>query len=107
MGRIGENEQSKPADVYSGMDFGTRDRYRHAVEFPPGTSYCSIEHLCGDDHHAEAAWKIADPILNAWENNPPKNFPNYAAGTWAVRSGATVTARQPSLVDNLDSKKSN
>lgn len=25
--------RSDPADVYSGMDFATRDRYRHAVEF--------------------------------------------------------------------------
>ncbi len=30
----------------------------------------------------EAAWKVADPILNVWENSPPKNFPNYVAGTW-------------------------
>ena len=30
----------------------------------------------------EAAWKVADPILRTWAENPPKNFPNYAAGTW-------------------------
>ena len=22
------------------------------------------------------------PILNAWEKEPPPDFPNYAAGTW-------------------------
>ena len=30
----------------------------------------------------EAAWNIAEPILNVWENNPPQSFPNYVAGTW-------------------------
>jgi len=30
----------------------------------------------------EAAWEAAAPILEAWNNNPPTDFPNYAAGTW-------------------------
>jgi len=30
----------------------------------------------------EAAWKVADPILDAWGNNPPKDFPNYSPGSW-------------------------
>jgi len=30
----------------------------------------------------EAAWNVVDPILNAWENNPPKDFPNYSPGSW-------------------------
>jgi glucose-6-phosphate 1-dehydrogenase len=29
-----------------------------------------------------AAWNIIMPVLNAWEKQPPKDFPNYAAGTW-------------------------
>jgi len=29
----------------------------------------------------EAAWRVADPILNAWGDNPPNDFPNYVAGT--------------------------
>ena len=27
----------------------------------------------------EAAWRIAQPILDAWAANPPADFPNYAA----------------------------
>jgi glucose-6-phosphate 1-dehydrogenase len=23
-----------------------------------------------------------DPILKRWEETPPQDFPNYAAGTW-------------------------
>ena len=30
----------------------------------------------------EAAWKIADPIRSAWDENPPRNFPNYFPETW-------------------------
>jgi glucose-6-phosphate 1-dehydrogenase len=30
----------------------------------------------------EAAWRIATPILDAWQYLPPGDFPNYAAGSW-------------------------
>lgn len=29
----------------------------------------------------ELAWSIVTPILEAWESNPPADFPNYEAGT--------------------------
>jgi len=30
----------------------------------------------------EATWTLITPILDAWKNNPVRDFPNYAAGTW-------------------------
>jgi len=30
----------------------------------------------------EATWALMTPILKAWAENPVKDFPNYAAGTW-------------------------
>jgi glucose-6-phosphate 1-dehydrogenase len=27
-------------------------------------------------------WEAVDPIISCWENQPPPNFPNYAAGSW-------------------------
>jgi glucose-6-phosphate 1-dehydrogenase len=30
----------------------------------------------------EAAWAFVTPILEAWRDDPPPVFPNYAAGTW-------------------------
>jgi glucose-6-phosphate 1-dehydrogenase len=30
----------------------------------------------------EATWALMTPILEAWEKNPPTDFPNYDAGTW-------------------------
>jgi glucose-6-phosphate 1-dehydrogenase len=30
----------------------------------------------------EATWALMTPILQAWANDPIRDFPNYAAGTW-------------------------
>jgi glucose-6-phosphate 1-dehydrogenase len=30
----------------------------------------------------EATWALMTPILKAWTNDPIRDFPNYAAGTW-------------------------
>jgi len=30
----------------------------------------------------EAMWEIVDPIIARWESVPPREFSNYAAGTW-------------------------
>ncbi len=34
----------------------------------------------------ETAWKIATPILDVWQTLPPRDFPNYPAGSWGPRS---------------------
>src|SRR5262249_29025635 len=34
----------------------------------------------------EAAWGIAQPILDAWAAHPPVDFPNYPAGGWGPRA---------------------
>ncbi|QDV32310.1 glucose-6-phosphate dehydrogenase [Tautonia plasticadhaerens] len=30
----------------------------------------------------EAAWQVAQPILDAWSGRPARDFPNYDAGSW-------------------------
>jgi glucose-6-phosphate 1-dehydrogenase len=30
----------------------------------------------------EATWALMTPILEAWKQNPPTDFPNYEAGSW-------------------------
>jgi len=30
----------------------------------------------------EAAWTVVQPILDVWKALPPRDFPNYPAGTW-------------------------
>ncbi len=29
----------------------------------------------------EAGWRMVQPLLDAWANTPPQDFPNYAAGS--------------------------
>ncbi len=41
----------------------------------------------------EAAWKIIMPILEAWQNRPPANFPNYAPGSWGPEDAEALIAR--------------
>jgi glucose-6-phosphate 1-dehydrogenase len=41
----------------------------------------------------EAAWEAASPILEAWNNNPPTDFPNYASGTWGPEAATRLIGR--------------
>jgi glucose-6-phosphate 1-dehydrogenase len=41
----------------------------------------------------DAAWKIATPILEAWQAQPPPDFPNYTAGTWGPRAADQLIER--------------
>src|SRR3954468_12794068 len=41
----------------------------------------------------EAAWRIAQPILDAWAAVPPADFPNYAAGSWGPKAAFDLIAR--------------
>ena len=33
-------------------------------------------------YQVEAAWRLLMPVLDAWKATPPRDFPNYASGTW-------------------------
>jgi len=41
----------------------------------------------------EAAWRIATPILDVWSTLPPRDFPNYGAGTWGPRAADELIER--------------
>ncbi len=41
----------------------------------------------------ETAWAIVDPIVQAWGAEPPRDFPNYAAGSWGPRAADDLIAR--------------
>jgi glucose-6-phosphate 1-dehydrogenase len=41
----------------------------------------------------EAAWKIIMPILEAWENRPPVDFPNYSPDSWGPEDAEALIAR--------------
>jgi glucose-6-phosphate 1-dehydrogenase len=41
----------------------------------------------------EAAWQVLMPVLEAWAEATPRNFPNYAAGTWGPKAADALLAR--------------
>jgi glucose-6-phosphate 1-dehydrogenase len=41
----------------------------------------------------EAGWSVVAPILDVWKALPPRNFPNYAAGSWGPREADELMER--------------
>ncbi len=39
----------------------------------------------------EASWRVVDPVIAAWEEAPPGDFPNYPAGTWGPDAAARLS----------------
>jgi glucose-6-phosphate 1-dehydrogenase len=68
------------------MDFQYSDYFGSR----PSTGYETLIYDCmmGDPtlfqraDMVEAGWGVVQPILDVWNALPPRDFPNYAAGTW-------------------------
>jgi glucose-6-phosphate 1-dehydrogenase len=41
----------------------------------------------------EAAWEVAQPILDYWAATPAQDFPNYARGSWGPKAAHDLIAR--------------
>jgi glucose-6-phosphate 1-dehydrogenase len=41
----------------------------------------------------EAGWSVVQPILDVWHALPPRDFPNYPAGSWGPREAVELMAR--------------
>jgi glucose-6-phosphate 1-dehydrogenase len=67
------------------MDFAYKTYFKTA----PNTGYETLLYDCmiGDAtlfqraDNIEAGWQAVQPILDTWANNPPRDFPNYIAGS--------------------------
>jgi glucose-6-phosphate 1-dehydrogenase len=76
------------------MDF----QYSDYFGTTPSTGYETLLYDCmmGDPtlfqraDMVEAGWAVVQPILDVWNALPPRDFPNYAAGSWG-----------PALADEL------
>jgi glucose-6-phosphate 1-dehydrogenase len=66
-----------------------RFTYGEAFQMEPPEAYETLlmDVIVGDAtlfmraDQVEEAWSIVTPVLEAWENTPPIDFPNYMAGT--------------------------
>ncbi len=74
--------------------------YDEAFESPPDAyETLLLDAIRGDAtlfmraDQVEAAWRVVDPVLDAWADAPPAEFPNYAAGTWGPAAADRLLAR--------------
>jgi len=70
------------------MGFNYEKDLQGQVHFPLPYERLLLDCMKGDQtlfarqDGIEAMWSIVDPIIERWENTPPPEFPNYAAGSW-------------------------
>ena len=50
--------------------------------------------LFARDDEVLESWKLLTPLLKYWKNTIPKDFPNYAAGTWGPKEAEEMLERQ-------------
>ncbi|HKD36017.1 MAG TPA: cyclic nucleotide-binding domain-containing protein, partial [Pirellulales bacterium] len=78
-----------------------RFSYGEAFKASRGTGYEVMLYTCmlGDatlfsrTDLVETAWRIAQPMLDAWASEPATDFPNYEAGTWGPLAAHNLIAR--------------
>ena len=79
------------------MDFA----YKSYFKMAPNTGYETLIYDCmiGDAtlfqraDNIEFGWQAVQPVLDAWANNPPKDFPNYVAGGTGPAAADELLAR--------------
>ena len=79
------------------MDFTYGSAF--AVDSPDAYETLILDALLGDPSlftradEVETAWGIVDPIIAAWADDDPPDFPNYEAGTWGPEAADDLLAR--------------
>ena len=76
-------------------------RYAEAFQTSPPEAYETLllDTIRGDAtlfmraDQVESAWKVVEPVLDAWNSAPPSNFPNYASGSWGPESAEMLIAQ--------------
>jgi glucose-6-phosphate 1-dehydrogenase len=79
------------------MDFHYRDYFGSE----PSTGYERLLYDCmiGDAtlfqraDMIEAGWNVVQPVLDVWKALPPRNFPNYPAGSWGPKEANDLLNR--------------
>jgi glucose-6-phosphate 1-dehydrogenase len=80
------------------MDFTYGSAF--SVDSPDAYETLILDALSGDpslfarSDEVEEAWSIATPILDAWLDMPPPDFPNYPAGTWGPKAADELLERE-------------
>jgi len=79
------------------MDFTYGSSFN--VDSPDAYETLILDALLGDASlftradEVEEAWGIVTPILDAWADQPPPEFPNYEAGSWGPPAADALMSR--------------
>jgi glucose-6-phosphate 1-dehydrogenase len=76
-------------------------RYEEHFANKPTNGYETLIHdvMTGDStlfkraDHIEASWALVEPVLDVWAALPPRDFPNYAAGSWGPAAADGLLGR--------------
>jgi glucose-6-phosphate 1-dehydrogenase len=68
--------------------------YEREFHTPPPEAYVTLLYdlIRGDQtlfmraDQVETGWSVIQPVLDVWEAKGPKDFPNYAAGSWGPKA---------------------
>jgi glucose-6-phosphate 1-dehydrogenase len=90
------------------MDFA----YKTYFKMAPSTGYETLLYDCmiGDAtlfqraDNVEAGWQAAQPILDSWAEHPPRDFPNYVAGSTGPDAADELLARDGRAWRPLDDR---
>jgi glucose-6-phosphate 1-dehydrogenase len=53
----------------------------------------------------EAGWEVIQPILDVWKALPPRDFPNYEAGSWGPREADELLERDGRAWHRVDQEE--
>jgi glucose-6-phosphate 1-dehydrogenase len=76
------------------MEFDYKRSFEHPL--PEAYERLILDALRGDptlfmrSDELDAAWEFVTPILEAWKQQRPTDFPNYAAGSWGPEAAARL-----------------
>jgi glucose-6-phosphate 1-dehydrogenase len=84
--------------------------YKTYFKIAPNTGYETLIYDCmiGDAtlfqraDNVEAGWQAVQPVLEAWADNPPSDFPNYVAGSNGPVAADELLARDGRAWRSLD-----
>ena len=92
--RPGQNMTLNPVD----MIFSYKDAYPEDHE-PEAYETLLLDVMEGNPaqfmraDQVEAAWQVVMPVIEAWEQRPPIDFPNYAPDSWGPEDAEALIAR--------------
>jgi glucose-6-phosphate 1-dehydrogenase len=85
--------------IYSAnMVFSYRDTFKIHLHRP--YERLLIDIIKGDltlfvrEDEIEAMWTVVDPIIKRWEEQVPRDFPNYDSGAWGPREAQELVEQE-------------